>query len=163
MFELSMPVWEYVRAVVVYVVLLGMIRISGKRTMGQFTPFDVLLIVLLGNAVQNALLGKDTSLLGGLLLAAVLITLNWTTGYVASRSRHAEQVIEGVPVVLARDGRLFEQVLRRELVSRNDFDEALRQAGEITLDDVHFAILETDGRISVVPKRKSASGDDELA
>src|SRR6478672_10871144 len=100
MFELSMPVWEYLlRAVIVYVVLLGMIRISGKRTMGQFTPFDMLLIVLLGNAVQNALLGKDTSLIGGLLLAAVLITLNWTTGFIASRSRIAEKVIEGEPIV----------------------------------------------------------------
>ena len=139
-----------------------MIRISGKRTMGQFTPFDVLLIVLLGNAVQNALLGEDTSLLGGLLLAAVLIALNWTTGFIASRNRTAEKVIEGVPIVLAQDGRLFEQVLRRELVSQNDFEEALRQAGELTLKDVHVAILETDGRISVVPKRKPGSAGAEF-
>jgi uncharacterized membrane protein YcaP (DUF421 family) len=155
MFELSMPVWEFVlRAVVVYVVLLGMIRLSGKRTMGQFTPFDVLLIVLLGNAVQNALLGSDESLSGGLLLAAVLISLNWITGWLSARSRHAEKLIEGVPVVLARNGELFEQVLRKELVSRNDFDEALRQNGQLRLDDVDIAILETDGRISVVPKKE---------
>ena len=113
MFELSMPVWEYLlRAVVVYVVLLGMIRISGKRTMGQFTPFDVLLIVLLGNAVQNALLGSDESLSGGLLLAAVLITLNWSTGFFAARSRKAEKLIEGTPTILACDGQLYEDVLR---------------------------------------------------
>ena len=156
MFDLSMPVWEYVlRAVVVYVVLLGMIRLSGKRTMGQFTPFDVLLIVLLGNAVQNALLGADQSLIGGLLLATVLIALNWTTGFISSRSRAAERVIEGVPVVLASDGRLYEDVLRRQLVSRNDFDEALRQNGELRLEDVRLAILETDGRISVVGKSKN--------
>ena len=155
MFELSMPVWEFVlRAVVVYVVLLAMIRLSGKRTMGQFTPFDVLLIVLLGNAVQNALLGSDESLSGGLLLAAVLIALNWVTGFLSSRNRAAEKLIEGVPVVLARHGQLFEPVLRRELVSRNDFDEALRQNGELRLDDVEIAILETDGRISVVPKKR---------
>ena len=155
MFELSMPVWEFVlRAVVVYVVLLGMIRLSGKRTMGQFTPFDVLLIVLLGNAVQNALLGSDQSLVGGLLLAAVLISLNWTTGWLSARSRRAEKLVEGVPVVLARHGELFEQVLRKELVSRNDFDEALRQSGQLHLEDVDIAILETDGRISVVPKKK---------
>ena len=153
MFQLSMPIWEYLlRSVVVYVVLLGMIRLSGKRTMGQFTPFDVLLIVLLGNAVQNALLGTDTSLLGGLLLAAVLISLNWTTGYLASRSRRIERLIEGVPVILARDGRLFEEVLRKELVSLNDFEEALRQNGELGMADVKYAILETDGRISVVPR-----------
>ena len=156
MFELSMPVWEYVlRAVVVYVVLLGMIRISGKRTMGQFTPFDVLLIVLLGNAVQNALLGKDTSLIGGLLLAGVLIALNWSTGFLAARSRRAEELIEGVPTVLACDGQVYEDVLRRQLVSKNDFDEALRQAGELTIADVRYAILETDGQISIVPRKKN--------
>ena len=155
MFELAMPWWEFLlRAVVVYVVLLTMIRISGKRSMGQFTPFDVLLIVLLGNAVQNSLLGKDQSLLGGLFLAAILIALNWIVGFLSSRSRRAERLLEGEPVVLARDGKLFERVLKRELVSENDFDEALRQNGELTMDDVALALLETDGRISVVPKKK---------
>ena len=155
LFDLAMPWWEFVlRAVVVYVVLLAMIRISGKRTMGQFTPFDVLLIVLLGNAVQNSLLGADQSLLGGLLLAAVLITINWIVGFVSARSRMAERVIEGEPIVLARDGQLFQRVLRRELVSENDFNEALRQNGELTMKDVALALLETDGRISVVPKKK---------
>jgi len=155
LFELAMPWWEFLlRAVVVYIVLLAMIRMSGKRSMGQFTAFDVLLIVLLGNAVQNSLLGEDHSLLGGLLLAAVLIVLNWIVGWLSARSRRAERVIEGEPVVLARDGRLFDNVLRRELVSRNDFDEALRQHGEVRLDDVALALLETDGQISVVPKKK---------
>jgi len=155
LFDLAMPWWEFVlRAVVVYAVLLAMIRISGKRTMGQFTPFDVLLIVLLGNAVQNSLLGADQSLLGGLLLAAVLITINWIVGFVSARSRTAERVIEGEPIVLARDGQLFQRVLRRELVSENDFNEALRQNGELTMEDVALALLETDGRISVVPKKK---------
>ena len=113
MFELSMPWWEFVlRAVVVYVVLLAMIRLSGKRTMGQFTPFDMLLIVLLGNAVQNALLGEDTSMAGGLLLAATLIALNWLVGFVTSRSQRAERLLEGVPVVLARDGQVFRDVLQ---------------------------------------------------
>ena len=155
LFELAMPWWEFLlRAVVVYVVLLAMIRMSGKRSMGQFTAFDVLLIVLLGNAVQNSLLGDDHSLLGGLFLAAVLIAMNWIVGWLSARSRRAERVIEGEPVVLARDGKLFANVLRRELVSRNDFDEALRQHGEVRLDDVALALLETDGQISVVPKKK---------
>jgi uncharacterized membrane protein YcaP (DUF421 family) len=155
LFTLAMPWWEFVlRAVVVYIVLLALIRVSGKRSMGQFTPFDMLLVVLLGNAVQNALLGEDHSLLGGLLLAAVLVALNWTIGLVSSRSRVAERLIEGEPVVLARDGKLFPKVLRRELVSQNDFDEALRQNNQLALDEVEIALLETDGRISVVPKKR---------
>ena len=82
LFALAMPWWEFIlRAVVVYVVVLGMVRLGGKRALGQITPFDVLLIVLLGNAVQNALLGTDTSLGGGLLLAATLILLNYGVGW----------------------------------------------------------------------------------
>ena len=158
LFTLSMPWWEFVlRAAAVYIVLLLLIRLSGKRTMGQFTPFDMLLIVLLGNAVQNSLLGKDTSLSGGLLLAAVLIALNWAVAFLTSRSQRAERLVEGVPVVLARDGQLFRSVLRREMVSEDDFDEALRQNGEMTLTDVRIALLETNGMISVV-RRDSDGG-----
>ena len=163
LFQLAMPWWEFVlRAVVVYAVLLALVRLSGKRTMGQFTPFDMILIVLLGNAVQNSLLGKDTSLVGGLLLAAVLISLNWLLGYVTSRSKAAERVVEGVPVVLARDGQLFRSVLRRELVSEDDFNEALRQNGKLSLQDVRVALLETNGAISIV-RREDASDEEAQA
>ncbi|MCA1714964.1 MAG: DUF421 domain-containing protein [Gammaproteobacteria bacterium] len=158
LFDLAMPWWEFVlRAATVYVVLLVLIRMSGKRTMGQFTPFDMLLIVLLGTAVQNSLIGEDVSLLGGLLLAATLIALNWCVAFVTSRSQRADRLIEGVPVVLARDGQLFRSVLKREMVSEDDFNEALRQNGELTLTDVRIALLETNGEISVV-KRDSDGG-----
>lgn len=162
LFELSMPWWEFVlRAAVVYVVLLTLVRLSGKRTMGQFTPFDMLLVVLLGTAVQNSLIGEDTSLGGGLLLAAVLIFFNWIVAFVTSRSQRAERLVEGVPVVLARDGQLFRSVLKREMVSCDDFDEALRCNGEMTLADVRIALLETNGTISVV-KRDSDNGNATL-
>ena len=152
-FDLAMPWWQFVlRAAAVYVVLLVLIRLSGKRTMGQFTPFDMLLIVLLGNAVQNALLGKDTSLAGGVLLAATLIAVNWMLGYITARSRRAERMIEGEPVVLARNGTLYERALKRELVSRADFDEAMRQQGCADIAEVRLALLETNGQISVVAK-----------
>jgi len=151
LFDLAMPWWVFVlRAIAVYAVLMVLIRLSGKRTMGQFTPFDMLLIVLLGNAMQNSLLGEDTSLGGGVLLAVTLVTVNWCVAFVTSRSSRAERVVEGVPVVLARDGQLFRSVLRRELVSEDDFDEALRQHGQMTLADVRIALLETNGSISVV-------------
>lgn len=84
-------------------------------TMGRFTPFDMLLIVLLGTSVQNSLIGRDVSLPGGMLLAAVLIGLNWCVVFVTSCSARADRIVEGAPVVIARDGHLFEGVLRREL------------------------------------------------
>jgi len=160
-FDLSMPWWQYlVRACIVYFVLLAMIRLSGKRTMGQFTSFDMLLIVLLGNAVQNALLGTDTSVGGGLILAATLMLLNWGVGYIASRNDRIERVLEGVPVVLARDGHVFRDVLRRELVSRADFDKAMRENDCAQIDDIAVAMLETNGHITILQKpSKAGEGD----
>ena len=161
MFEMSMPWWEFVlRAVIVYAVLLTMIRVSGKRTMGQFTAFDMLLIVLLGNAVQNALLGTDTSMAGGLLLAGTLIALNWTVGLVTARSKRAERLLEGAPVVLARNGHVYRDVLRRELVSRDDFAKAMREAGVSDVGRIHLALLETNGHITLLT-RDAAGSDDE--
>ena len=156
LFALAMPWWEFIlRAVVVYVVVLGMVRLGGKRALGQITPFDVLLIVLLGNAVQNALLGTDTSLGGGLLLAATLILLNYGVGWLTTRNRRMERMIEGEPTVIARDGRLLEGVLRRELISRADFDAALRQQGGLQIEDVQIALLETTGHITIIPRKST--------
>ena len=156
LFALAMPWWEFMlRAVVVYAVVLGMVRLSGKRALGQITPFDVLLVVLLGNAVQNALLGEDTSLAGGLLLAATLIAINYAVGWLVSRSRRMERLVEGEPVLVARDGKLLESVLRRELLTRADFDAALRQQGCRSIDEVELALLETNGHITIVPRQPS--------
>ena len=156
MFDLAMPWWAFVlRACIVYFILLLLIRASGKRTMGQFTPFDMLLVVLLGNAVQNALLGQDTSVGGGLLLAATLLLLNWLVGLVSARSSRMEALVEGVPVLLARDGKVYKDVLRRELISRADFDKAMRESGVEDLADIRMAVLETNGHITLVARDPS--------
>lgn len=153
LFELSMPWWEFcLRAVVVYVVLLVLLRLTGKRSVGQFTPFDMILLILLGSAVQNALLGEDTSLLGGIILAATLIALNWSVGFVSARSRTVDILIEGEAVLLARDGRIFHKVLEREQISPNDFEEALRGHGLIDVQNVRCAFLETNGAISIIKR-----------
>jgi uncharacterized membrane protein YcaP (DUF421 family) len=156
MFDLAMPWWAFVlRACIVYFILLALIRASGKRTMGQFTPFDMLLVVLLGNAVQNALLGQDTSVGGGLLLAATLLVLNWLVGLVSARSARMEALVEGVPVLLARDGKVYKDVLRRELISRADFDKAMRESGVEDIEDIRMAVLETNGHITLVTRDPS--------
>ncbi|MBD9536010.1 DUF421 domain-containing protein [Stenotrophomonas sp. STM01] len=153
LFALSMPWWEFIlRAVVVYVVVLTMVRVAGKRALGQFTPFDMLLLILLGNAVQNALLGQDTSLGGGLILAATLIVLNYFVGWVTTRSPAVERVIDGEPVVLARHGQVLHRVLQRELVSKADFSRAMRDAGCENIDEVDLALLEINGHITFLRK-----------
>lgn len=153
LFDLAMPWWEFVlRAILVYFLLLAMLRLAGKRTVGQFTPFDLLVVVLLGTAVQNSLIGEDVSLLGGLILAATLIGCNWLVGFATARSRTLDRLAEGSPVLLGRDGVLFADVLRRQNISRLDVDEALRSNGIARLAGVALVVLEVDGTITVVPR-----------
>jgi uncharacterized membrane protein YcaP (DUF421 family) len=153
MFTLSAPWWHFVlRAVAVYGMVMLLVRLSGKRAVGQFTPFDLVLLILIGNAVQNGLNGGDNSLPGALILAGCLIVLNYTVAFLTSRFRGAEHLLEGVPMVLARDGQVFEDVLRHELVSLDDFHEALRMNNMADVSEVALALLETNGTISVVPK-----------
>lgn len=153
LFELSMPWWEFViRALAVYVALLVMVRMSGKRSVGQFTPFDMILLILLGTAVQNSLIGKDISLLGGLILAATLIALNHVVGWITARSRRVHGLIEGRAIQIIEDGVLDKDKLRKEGVSEMDLDEALRRNGLEHVSEVRRGWLETDGHITLIKK-----------
>ena len=156
LFEMSMPWWEFVlRAIAVYVVVLLLVRLTGKRTVGQFTPFDLLLVVLLGTAVQNSLIGDDVSLVGGLILAATLLGLNWSVGFLTARSERVDRWIEGEPVVLARNGEVFQRVLRRQNVSRADFETAKRKAECDDDAQIGIAVLETSGAITIIRRDRS--------
>lgn len=151
LFALSAPWWHFViRAIAIYVLVMALMRISGKRAVGQFTPFDLVLLILLGNAVQNGINGGDNSLTGALVMACTLIAINYAVAWMSSRHPRFERVVEGEPVVLARDGQCFPHVLRRELVSQSDFEAALRLEGVAGVEDVAIVLLETDGRISVI-------------
>lgn len=155
LFLLSAPWWHFVlRACVVYVLVMVLVRVSGKRAVGQFTPFDLVLLILIGNAVQNGINGGDNSLTGAAIMATTLIALNYLVAWQTSRSRRVERWVEGEPVVLARDGKVFRQVLRRELVSHDDFTEALRMNNIDDIGDVRLALLETNGRITVMARQR---------
>lgn len=155
LFQLSAPWWVFVlRACVVYVMVMVLVRVSGKRAVGQFTPFDLVLLILIGNAVQNGINGGDNSLTGAAIMASTLIALNYLVAWQTSRNRRVERWVEGEPVVLARDGRVFKHVLRRELVGHDDFAEALRMNNIDDVGDVRLALLETNGRISVIPRER---------
>jgi uncharacterized membrane protein YcaP (DUF421 family) len=152
MFDMQLPWWEFiVRGVVVYCVLLLMVRLSGKRTVGQFTPFDLLVIMLLSEAVSNSLSGGDDSLIGGLLIAATLIVLNLGIAFATSRNRKIADIVDGTAVLLGRDGRIFDDVVKRSRVGEADVEEALREAN-CRLEDMQFAFLEADGKISILKK-----------
>lgn len=160
MFAPDLPIWELLaRAGIVYVALLVFLRLSGKRTIGEFSPFDVLVMLLLSEAAQGALTGGDESVGGGLLVVATLIALNWLVAFVSARSRTAEKLIEGQPVVLIRDGRLVDGVLARNNLPEGEVDEAMRAAGIRRRSDVQLALLEPDGEISFFRHESGARGE----
>lgn len=150
MWELGEPWWQLIlRGSVVYLVLFALFRLSGKRQAGQMTPFDLLLLLIISNAVQNAMVGTDSSLLGGLLVAVVLIAWNQLLGWLSNRSRRLEQLIDGRPEILVHNGKVFDDVLQRNQISLEELRASLRRQGVFELQEVAFAVLETNGGISV--------------
>ena len=153
MAHLSIPIWEFVfRGAVVYIFLLVLLRLTGKRQVGQLATFDLVLLLILSNAVQNSMNGGDNSLIGGLISALTLIALNHLVWAATSSSKAIEMFVEGRPQVLVHNGRIYGDVLRRSQLTRNELDAAIRSAGCTTVDNVHVAILENNGSITVLPR-----------
>jgi len=153
MFDLSLPWWEFIlRGMIVYCALLVLVRVSGKRTVGQFTPFDLLVVMLLSEAVSNSLSGGDDSITGGMLIAGTLIALNITLGWLSSRSRKLAAIIDGESVLLGRDGRVYHDILKQNRIAESDVNQALREA-DVELSDARCIFLEADGSITVLKKK----------
>ena len=151
MWNLSVPWWELiVRSIIVYVFLIGLLRITGKRQVGQLAPFDLVLLLVLSNAVQNAMNGGDNSVLGGAISATTLICLNFLVGYLTYRFKRLERMIEGQPEVLIHNGKLFPKVMARAQLTHHELDAALRQAGCASINEVHCAMLENNGSVTVI-------------
>lgn len=154
MWSPSLDLWEFVvRAAIVYFALMVLIRLSGKRTVGEFTPFDILVVLLISESTQGALTSGDQSVVGTLIVCATLVALNYGIAFLGARFRAVDRLVEGEPVVLVRHGQVFERVLRRNNLPRTDLDEALRREGLTDVGDAELVVLETDGGISVIAKR----------
>jgi uncharacterized membrane protein YcaP (DUF421 family) len=155
MFDLSVAWWELiVRGAVSYLFLLVILRVGGKREIGQLAPFDFVLLLLLSDAVQNSMNGGDDSMVGGLITAATLVVLNSIVGWATFRSRRLEAIVDGRPQVLIHDGRPIEENLKQAKISRQELDAALRAAGHDGISKVSTAILETNGSISVLAREE---------
>lgn len=153
----SLPIWEFIlRGVIVYVFLIVILRVTGKRQIGQLAPFDLVLLLVLSNAVQNAINGGDNSITGGIVSAVTLITINGLVSWLTHKNKTIERVIEGRPEVLIHNGKLFEEVMGREKLTHHEVNAALRAAGCACVSEVHYAILENTGQITVHPKNKSS-------
>lgn len=149
MFTLGVPAWELVcRAAIVYVALLVLLRLSGKRTVGELGIFDLVVVIVLGSAVRSALLGNDKSVLGGLLVVVVLLLLDYVSAFLTARFRKIEQLVDGKPVLVARDGVVFHDVLKKCNVPVGTFDGVLRKHS-LSHEQIGQAILEANGTITV--------------
>ena len=150
MFEFGMPWWQLVvRAVIVYIVLFALIRLSGKHTLGELSIFDLIVVIVLGSAVRTSLIGNDKSLQGGLIVVVVLLLLDWISTWLAAHFKQGDRWLQGQPVLLARDGELFEAVLKRCKIPRSNFVSSMRKHGCRDLAMVELAILEPNGSITV--------------
>lgn len=151
MWTMALPLWEFVvRAALVYFALMLLLRLSGKRTLGEFTSFDMVVVLLIGESTQGALTANDQSVTGALLVCATLISLNVLIAFLGTRFRGLDRLVQGEPVVLLRNGQVFETVLRRNNLPRSDLEEAWRENGVESPAGAALAILEVDGEISVI-------------
>ena len=140
-----------VRTLAVYLAILAGLRLSGKREIGQMTVFDLVVLLLIANAVQNAMVGPDTSLLGGILAAVVLLLVNAIVARLSLRWPRLRRWVEGTPTLLVLHGEVIPQHLRREGIDEESLLAAFREHGVAEISGVEMAVLEIDGSISVVP------------
>jgi uncharacterized membrane protein YcaP (DUF421 family) len=143
------PLELLVRVVLVYAFLFTLIRMIGKKHVGEMAPFDLVVLLVVSECVQNALIGDDKSVTTGLAAAAMLFGLGQLVGYVTWRSRTAARVLEGTPRILVRNGIVNDAVLAKEQVTRAELLEALRREGCTSFGKVRYAVLENDGAISI--------------
>jgi uncharacterized membrane protein YcaP (DUF421 family) len=152
-FQLGIPWWHLVlRAVIIYVVFFIGLRLFGKRELGQFTTFDLVLVLLIANALQPAITGPDNSVTGGAIIVAILLVFNRGVAMVRSRWPWFDALIEPPPTVVVQDGEISQPALEKEGLSETDVEMAIREHGVDKISEVKQAVLENDGSISVVTK-----------
>jgi uncharacterized membrane protein YcaP (DUF421 family) len=152
-FKLGIP-WSHLvlRAVIIYIVFFIGLRLFGKRELGQFTTFDLVLVLLIANALQPAITGPDNSVTGGVIIIVILLLFNRGVAMLRSRWPWFDELIEPPPTVVVRDGQVSKAALEKEGLSQTDVEMAVREHGVDKMSDVQLAVLENDGSISVVTK-----------
>jgi uncharacterized membrane protein YcaP (DUF421 family) len=153
MFNLSVsPVELVLRTALIYFAFILALRVFGKREVGQFTIFDLALILLAANALQPAMTGPDQSVLGAFIIIGTIFAVNWAVSLLMVRSSLVRRIFEFEPTVLARDGQWQPRVISGELLDIDILEAALREHGVETVAETKLVVLEPDGEISVVTK-----------
>ena len=165
MFVLGLPVLEkIVRPILVYLFLIVGLRIAGKRELAQLNPFDLVVLLTLSNTVQNAIIGDDNSVTGGIIGAATLLGVNYFVVRFLFDHEKLDRLVEGDPDVLIKEGRICEDRLRAELITRSELEAAAHKQGFASLDEIDRAILDTGGSVSFFAKKPTpdATRHDDL-
>ena len=159
MFVLGVPIAEKIlRPIIVYIFLIIGLRLSGKRELAQLNPFDLIVLLTLSNTVQNAIIGNDNSVTGGVIGAASLLAVNYLVVRFLYDHRNLDQLVEGSPDVLIENGKVHEQKLKRELITKEELAAAARKQGFDSLSEVQQCVLEPGGTLSFTA-RKPATED----
>lgn len=148
-----------IRGVVVYLVLFALLRFIGKKHVGELSPFDLVVLLIISETVDGSLIGQDHSLTGGLISAATLVVVVQVVGYFAWRFRAVEKFVEGIPRILVRHGKVKDTTLRQEQVTMAELIEAIRREGHSSVTSIRFAILETDGSITMATRQSGKASD----
>ena len=149
----GIPIAEKIlRPILVYVFLIVGLRLAGKRELAQLNPFDLVVLLTISNTVQNAIIGNDNSVLGGIIGAATLLLVNYLVVRWTFKHPRVERLVEGVPTVLIEGGIVQQDGLERELVSATELAAAARRHGYLSLDDVERATLEPGGSLTFEPR-----------
>src|SRR5688572_23911377 len=149
LFDLQLPVIEKViRPILVYAFLVLGLRLAGKRELAQLNPFDLIVLLMLSNTVQNAIIGDDVTVAGGLIGATTLLSVNWLVVRYLYGHPSVERLVEGDPDVLIDDGKVRHDRLRRELITLAELESAAHKQGIASLGRVERAVLEPGGNIS---------------
>jgi uncharacterized membrane protein YcaP (DUF421 family) len=149
----------FARTAIIYLAVLLGLRLTGKREVGQMTPFDLVLLILIANAVQNAMTGPDTSVTGGIVAAATLLIMNFIVTRLVFHNRQLRRFVEGTPTILIHHGHLLQKNLAIEQITSDEVNQALREHGVPNVEEVTLAVLEVDGSISVLKKDELPSMD----
>jgi len=162
MFTMAVPWWEFVvRGIIVYAFLLVFLRITGKRNVGQYDPFDLILLLILSNAVQNSMNAGDNSLIGGLISATTLIISHTLMAQATYRSPRLSRIIDGTPLALIEHGEVNKNTMARELITADDLKAALHAAGCLHAYEVERATIETNGQITIVMRNRDSAHKDD--
>lgn len=167
MWSLENPWWEYiVRALVVYIFVYTLLRLVGKKQIGELSPFDLVLTLIISESVSAALTGGDNSVTAGLISVTTFVTANYAMDFIMFKSDKAEKILDGEAKMIIKDGQINEKVRQQEKITYDEIASVLREHGVKKISDINYAMVETNGQISIVededvPKKKPSSATDD--